>query len=51
MTQEELALTLLQNGNGYLTAKEAGEYGVSAVALKRLAESSSTHDDNSVRLE
>ncbi len=38
MTQEELALTLFQNGNGYLSAKEAGEYGVSAVALKRLAD-------------
>ncbi len=38
MTQEELALTLFQNGNGYLSAKEAGESGVRAVALKRLAD-------------
>ncbi len=38
MTQEKIALTLLQSGNGYLTAKEAAEHGVSALAMKRLTD-------------
>ena len=38
MTQEQTALTLLENGDGYLTAKTAGESGVSPSTLKRMEE-------------
>lgn len=38
MTQEDIALALLQKGNGYLTAKEAQKHGVAPYALKRLAD-------------
>jgi len=38
MTQEQTALTLLKNGGGYLTAKTAGENGVSPSTLKRMEE-------------
>jgi predicted transcriptional regulator of viral defense system len=38
MSQEEIALGLLKNSNGYLTAKAAGENGVGPPTLKRMAE-------------
>ena len=38
MKQEDKVLTLLKNTNGYLTVKTAGENGVSASTLKRMAE-------------
>jgi len=38
MTQEQTAFTLLENGSGYLTAKMAGESGVSTSTLKRMEE-------------
>jgi predicted transcriptional regulator of viral defense system len=38
MTQQQTALSLLKNNNGYLTAKKAGENGVSPVTLKRMEE-------------
>ena len=38
MTQEQVALALLENGGGYLTAKTAGENGVSPSTLKRMEE-------------
>jgi predicted transcriptional regulator of viral defense system len=38
LTQEQTALELLKNGNGYLTAKTAGENGVKPITLKRMEE-------------
>ena len=38
MTQEQTAMVLLENGEGYLTAKSAGENGVSPSTLKRMEE-------------
>jgi len=38
LTQEQLALKLLESGNGYLTAKTAGENNIQPVTLKRLKE-------------
>ena len=38
MKQEDIVFTLLNDNNGYLTVKTAGENGVSATTLKRMAE-------------
>ena len=38
MTQEQTALKLMESGNGYLTAKTAGENGIKPVILKRMKE-------------
>jgi predicted transcriptional regulator of viral defense system len=38
LTQEQIALDLLKNGNGYLSAKMAGENGVKPITLKRMEE-------------
>jgi len=38
LTQEQIALKLLENGNGYLTAKTAGENGIKPITLKRMKE-------------
>ena len=38
MRQEDTVLELIKNNNGYLTAKTAGENGVSTSTLKRMAE-------------
>jgi predicted transcriptional regulator of viral defense system len=38
LTQEQIALSLLENGNGYLSAKTAVENGVKPITLKRMEE-------------
>ena len=38
MTQEKTALKLLESGNGYLTARTAGENGIKPITLKRMKE-------------
>ncbi|MCL1809915.1 MAG: type IV toxin-antitoxin system AbiEi family antitoxin domain-containing protein [Clostridiales bacterium] len=38
MKQEDIVMSLLEKNNGYLTAKAAGEHGVSATTLKRMTE-------------
>ena len=38
MTQEQTALELLRNSNGYLTVKTAGENGVKPITLMRMEE-------------